>query len=150
MSEANKAVFRRLFQQFFNERDLQSVGEFFAPEFIHNKSLRGVDLFQRIVSYYLVAFPDIHYTIEDLLADGDKVIGRVTAHGTHQGEFLGYAATGKTFSVSQIRIARFVDGKIAEHWGCQDTVSLLDQLGLVPYRSWPPGMPDLSAVAART
>ena len=136
MSEANKEVFRKLFQQFFNNRDLDSVGEFLTPDFLNHASLYeplvGIDVFVGIVKTYFSAFPDIHYTVDDLMAVGDRVIGRVTSQGTHKAEFLGFAPTGKRFSIMQVRVARFVDGKIAEHWGLQDTIGMLDQLGLVP------------------
>ncbi|MCQ3973778.1 MAG: hypothetical protein DPW09_10070 [Anaerolineae bacterium] len=81
---------------------------------------------------FLSGFPDGQWVEEDLMAEGDKVVGRYTFHGTHQGEFFGIPATGKQVTVSNIHIMRFVDGKIVEHWGNGDDLGLLQQLGAVP------------------
>ena len=77
-------------------------------------------------------FPDIRITTEDFVAEGDKVAGRFEAQGTHNGEFLGVAATGKTVSYSGINIMRIADGKIVEHWFQYDTMGIMQQIGAIP------------------
>jgi predicted ester cyclase len=78
------------------------------------------------------AFPDIHETVEDIIAEGDTVVTRTTWRGTHQGALLGIAPTGKHVSVSGIDISRVASGKFVEHWQSADNLGLLQQLGVVP------------------
>jgi predicted ester cyclase len=78
------------------------------------------------------AFPDLHITVEDVIAEGDKLVERDTVTGTHQGEFMGLPPTGKTVSYSEIFIMRFVNGRIAEIWGVADALSQMKQLGMIP------------------
>jgi predicted ester cyclase len=80
----------------------------------------------------LRAYPDLHVTIEDLIAEGDKVVARNTVTGTHQGEYLGVAPTGRAVTYNEIFIFRFVNGMIAETWGVVDVVSQLKQFGAIP------------------
>jgi steroid delta-isomerase-like uncharacterized protein len=87
---------------------------------------------KQFFTMFLAAFPDLHYHIEDMIAEGDKVVHRVTGHGTMKGEFLGMPATGKSATWSEIHIVRFADGKVAEHWATVDQVAMLQQLGLAP------------------
>jgi steroid delta-isomerase-like uncharacterized protein len=77
-------------------------------------------------------FPDLRFKIEDLLADGDKVIARTVFTGTHRGDFFGLCATGKPVAVSSIHIFRIDDGRIVEHWATSDDLAMLRQLGVVP------------------
>lgn len=78
------------------------------------------------------AFPDLHVTVEDLIAEGDKVVGRNTVTGTHEGEYMGLKPTGRSITYNEIFIIRFADGRIAETWGVVDVLSQLRQLGAVP------------------
>jgi predicted ester cyclase len=78
------------------------------------------------------AFPDLHITVEDVIAEGDKVVERDTITGTHQGEYMGLPPTGKSVAYSEIFIMRFVNGRIAEIWGVVDVFSLMKQLGMIP------------------
>ena len=71
-------------------------------------------------------------TVEDLIAEGDKVVGRMTASGTHKGEFMGAAPTNKVVTMQETHICRFSQGKVVEHWGLEDSMGLMQQLGLVP------------------
>ena len=84
---------------------------------------------QRITAFRK-AFPDLHLTIDDLISEGDQVVFRVTVRGTHQGAFMGISPTGKSVTVTAIDIARFVNGKIVEHWGQMDSLGLMQQLGV--------------------
>jgi steroid delta-isomerase-like uncharacterized protein len=89
-------------------------------------------------SQYMVAlcnaFPDLTFTVEDMIAAGDKAVARWTAHGTHQGAFMGIPATGKSFKMNGMAIARFAGGKAVEGWGLQDTLGLMQQIGIFPAR----------------
>lgn len=78
------------------------------------------------------AFPDLHITVEDLIAEGDKVVGRNTVTGTHRGEYMGLPPTGRTVAYDEIFIFRCADGRIAETWGVVDVISQMKQLGLIP------------------
>jgi predicted ester cyclase len=84
---------------------------------------------------FYAAFPDIHFRVDDLLAEGDLVAARVTVTGTHQGEFMGIPATGRSVEVDVMDFVSYRDGKGTAHWGVSDMVSLLQQLGVMP----PPG-----------
>jgi predicted ester cyclase len=77
------------------------------------------------------AFPDVRATIDDLIAEGDKVVVRSTWHGSHKGDFFGIPPTGKDFTLTAIDIVRVVDGKVVEHWGNEDDLGMLAQLGIV-------------------
>lgn len=137
MSEANKALVRRLHAEVFNKGDVSVVDELYAPDFIaHGSALappvRGLESVKRSVAFFHAAFPDIHYTVEVILAEGDKVATRFTFRGTHQGEFLGVAPTGKQIQETGIDIFRIVDGKLQECWVNWDALSLLQQLGALP------------------
>jgi predicted ester cyclase len=81
---------------------------------------------------YLTAFPDLHFTVEDIIAEGDKVVTRLTCRGTQQGAFMGIPPTGKQATVTAIDINRFAGGKSVEHWLNMDTLGLLQQLGVIP------------------
>jgi predicted ester cyclase len=86
----------------------------------------------QLLGLYLGAFPDGQVTVEDLLADGDKVVVRISLRGTHQGAFRGIAPTGKPITLMGIHIFRFANGKVVEHWGLMDWLAALQQLGVVP------------------
>jgi steroid delta-isomerase-like uncharacterized protein len=88
--------------------------------------------YKQLVTMYLAAFPDLHLTIEDQIAEGDKVVIRWTAHGTHKGNFMGIPPTGKEAVVTGITIDRFANGKTVEAWNNSDDLGLLQQLGVVP------------------
>ena len=90
----------------------------------------GAGALEQVTAMLLRAFPDLHVTVEDLIAEGDKVVGRNTVTGTHRGEFMGLPATGRSVVYDEIFIFRFVDGRIvAETWGVVDVFSQLRQLG---------------------
>ncbi|HLX55642.1 MAG TPA: ester cyclase, partial [Ktedonobacteraceae bacterium] len=86
---------------------------------------------QRIAGFHK-AIPDLTFAIDDLFAEGDRVVFRITLRGTHQGVFMGAAPTGKQITVTAIDIARLEDGKIVEHWGEMDMLGMMQQLGLIP------------------
>jgi predicted ester cyclase len=90
----------------------------------------GAEALKQVWAMLLRIYPDIHLTVEDLIAEGDKVVGRTTVTGTHWGEFMGLAPTGKSVTYNEIFIFRFVDGKVAETWGVVDVFAQMRQLGL--------------------
>jgi len=135
MSEQNKAVFRRIVEEVFNQGRLETADELGTGYIEHSPAPGqgpGIEGFKDMVRLFRGAFPDLRVTIEDLIAEGDRVAGRMTTTGTHRGQFLGLAPTGKRFSIAEIHILRFANGKVAEHWGVTDDLGMLQQLGVVP------------------
>jgi predicted ester cyclase len=133
--EQNKAVVRR-YTELANARDLDGAFGHFGPGFVDHRlgpgMPPGAEGTRMSLSMLFAAFPDLHATIHDLIAEGDKVVGRMTCEGTHRGMFMGAAPTGKRVTWSFIDINRIVDGKVVEHWAEADTIGLMQQLGLVP------------------
>lgn len=137
MSAENKALARRLVEEAYNGGRLDVTDELVAGDFVgHDPSLpeevRGPAGVKELIAGYRAAFPDIHVTIEDQIADGDRVVTRWSVKGTHQGELMGMPATGKQATVTGITIDRIADGRIAESWDNWDTLGLMQQLGAVP------------------
>jgi len=137
-AETNKAISRRFFEEVWNKGDLAVLNEILAEDHFNSgpSNLPGAPAgpagAKQVVTSYRNAFPDVHFTIDEQLTEGEKVVTRWTAHGTHQGELQGLSATGKSSTVPGIAIDRFVDGKIAETWGLFDYFSMMQQLGVIP------------------
>jgi steroid delta-isomerase-like uncharacterized protein len=91
----------------------------------------GAEALKEVTETLLQAFPDIHLTVEDLIEEGDKVVGRTVVTGTHQGEYMGIPPTGKSVTYNEIFIFRFANGRIAETWGVVDVFSQMQQLGVI-------------------
>ena len=138
LTETNKTVSRRFFEEVFGNGKLNLLDEIIAKDHVNNGpgSLPGLPTgpegAKQIVTLYRNAFPDVQFTIDEQLAEGDKVMTRWTAHGTHQGELQGLPATGKSSTVTGIAVDRIVDGKIAETWGIFDYFAMMQQLGVIP------------------
>jgi steroid delta-isomerase-like uncharacterized protein len=92
----------------------------------------GAQLLKEVFGRLHRAFPDLHVTVEDVIAEGDKVVGRNSVTGTHRGEYMGIPPTGRSVTYNEIFIARFVNGRIAETWGVVDVLSQMRQLGVTP------------------
>jgi steroid delta-isomerase-like uncharacterized protein len=141
--EDNKAIIRAYVEMVWNRKQLDRTEEVVASDFIDHAPLPGqapgLEGAKRKWAMYLTAIPDLRVTIEDLVAEGDKVAVRRSYEGTHQGELLGIPATGKQLQVGSISIFRLVDGKIAENWEQLDRLALLQQLGVIPAPSAPAG-----------
>jgi steroid delta-isomerase-like uncharacterized protein len=141
--EDNKAIIRAYVEMVWNRKQLDRAEEVVASDFIDHAPLPGqapgLEGAKRKWAMYLTAIPDLHVTIEDLVAEGGKVPVRRSYEGTHQGELLGIPATGKQLQVGSISIFRLVDGKIAENWEQLDRLALLQQLGFIPAPSAPAG-----------
>jgi steroid delta-isomerase-like uncharacterized protein len=135
--EANKAISRRVVEEIFNAGRLEAAEEIVAPDYVgHDPAspelITGPEGLKRQVDGYRTAFPDVRLTIEDEIAEGDRVVTRWRARGTHEGELFGIPATGKQATVTGVTIDRIVDGRIAESWTNWDTLGLLQQLGAIP------------------
>lgn len=134
-ADENKAVFRKLVEG-LNKGNVGIMDEVYAPNLTYHGTgqMAGADResFKQFMGAILAAFPDSHMTIDELLADGDKVIYRMTYTGTHKGELMGIPATDKAVRVRTIGIARVSGGKIVEEWENMDEMGIMQQLGLVP------------------
>ena len=132
MSEQNKAHIRRVIEQIYNRGDLDAVDEVAAGDLvIHaaSQDIHGREGARQYVASLRTGFPDLHFTIEDQIAEGDRVVTRWTARGTHRGEFQGVPPTGREISLTGADIDRIVGGKIVECWANVDELGLMRQLG---------------------
>ncbi len=135
-TEENKAASRRFYEEVINQKQLAVVDEV-AGDNYHSHDFppglppgrEGLKIF---ISVFHAAFPDGHLTIDQMIAEGDTVATRLTFHGTHTGEFQGIAPTGKKVTIPALDMARFESGKLVEHWGGPNQMSLLQQLGVIP------------------
>ena len=129
--EENKAIVRSLFEA-LNKHNPALLDEFYAPDYVnHTLQLRGLESLKQLETMLWKGFPDWHETIEDMMAEGDKVCVRYKVTGTNTGEYHGLAPTGKSITFTAISIYRIVDGKIAEGWHVYDFLDLYKQLGLI-------------------
>jgi steroid delta-isomerase-like uncharacterized protein len=140
LTEQNKALERRIFAE-MNKGNWAIVDELFAADYVYRTfggvELRGREAFKQFLIGFDTAFPGFHMGIEDMIAEGDKVVTRTTISGTHKGDFRGLAPTGRQISLMGILIARFVDGKEVEAWELADDLSLRQQLGIAPPAAQP-------------
>jgi len=137
MSEQNKNVVRRLFEEVWNKGQVSVADELFTPNYNHHDSStpdvgRGPESEKKRVTLYRNAFPDMRLTIDDILAEGETVVARWSCRGTHKGDLNGIAPTGKQFIITGISIARFTNGKMFEGHINWDALGLMQQLGVVP------------------
>ena len=133
-TEENKALVRRYFEELLNHGNLAVADELITegyqstfPGFV-----LGPEGQKQLYQTYHASFPDLRVTIDDMIAEGDKVVTRLTVHGTHQGDFQGIPPTGKPVTVSGITIDRIADGKIQASWAQFDMLGLMQQLGAIP------------------
>ncbi len=137
--EENKAIELRFFEEVVNKGNLAIIDEIVAANFVQHDAPPGLSADREGMKQFFAmahsAFPDFKSTLEDMFAEGDKVVQRFTARGTHKGEWMGIAPTGKQIAVTGIAIHRITDGKIVEDWTNMDTLGMMVQLGVVP----PPG-----------
>ena len=139
MSEENKALVRRsweLASQLASQQNFDALEEVYAADAVWHEpdqEVQGLEGLRQYASRYFEAFPDTTFTVEDLIAEGDKVVSRYTFRGTHQGEIEDFGPpTGRQVEIEGITIHRIEDGKIVEEWERYDNLSILQQLGLVP------------------
>jgi predicted ester cyclase len=136
---SNKATFKR-FHEAANTGDAEflskTIDELVAPDAAIRTPLpieaTGAELLKQVWAMLLRIYPDIHLTVDDVIAEGDKVVARNTVTGTHQGEFMGVAPTGKPVTYNEIFIFRFADGRVVETWGVVDVYAQMKQIGVIP------------------
>lgn len=136
-ADENKATFRRYVEEVGNRGNLELVNGIFDRYVSHqpdgHTEERGPEDVKRFIGEFRAAFPDFRSTVEDQIAEGDRVVTRWTMRGTHQGEFRGIAPTGKQITVTGIGIFRFSEeGKVVESWDSFDQLGMLQQLGVIP------------------
>ena len=128
---------RRIYDM-INDGDFEGLGGLMADDFVEHEEAPGLsptkDGVMEFFMAYKAGFPDLRFDPEDILASGDKVVGRVRITGTHQGEFMGMPPTGRSIRVQAIDILRFSDDGLAhEHWGVLDAMMMMQQLGAIPH-----------------
>lgn len=138
MSEQNKALARRSIEEVWNQGKLALINEFYASNLnVHDRNVpggtvTGTEGFKQFVQIYRTAFPDLRFKVDDQIAEGDKVVTRWTATGTHKGDMMGIAPTNKFGTVAGVDINLYQGGKVVEAWWSYDMLGLLQQLGVVP------------------
>jgi predicted ester cyclase len=131
-TDENKVLVRRFYDEVINQKNLAILDQFLSPNAVNHSVPTGLPQGPgQFLGMHLNAFPDLKVTVEDLLADGDKVIARVSIRGTHQAAFGSVHPKGKSITVMAINIFRIADGKMVEHWGLADRHSALQQLGII-------------------
>jgi steroid delta-isomerase-like uncharacterized protein len=136
-SEENKTIVGRAWEEFFIRGNLDKAEEFFAPDYVNHdpaasEDRRGPEELRQFLSMYRNAFPDMRFTIEDVIAEGDEVVVRWTLRGTQQGELMGISPTNNQVTVTGSSIERVSGDKIVETWDNYDALGLMQQLGVIP------------------
>lgn len=135
MSEQNKNTIRRFWDQVFNGRQLDAIDSMFTDDYVYHgpagQEIRGAEGLKQLLGMYFNAFPDVQVQVEDVLADGDKVMSRVIGRGTHEGEIMGIPPTGKKIEMTVLCINRFVGDRVAEDWELVDLFAMMQQLGVI-------------------
>jgi len=133
--ERNKELVRQLLEDDISRGDACVAEQIIHPDFVDHTNPPGMQHglagHNAIVSLFRAAFPDQWWEIHDLIAEGDKVVARTTMRGTHLGDFFGIPATGRSVTLPGVHVLRIADGRIAEHWGSNDDLGLMRQLGVV-------------------
>ncbi len=135
-AEQNKSIVRRWVEEGWNKRNTALIDQLFTPNFYQHETgpetVNSSETLKPFVAGYLSAFPDLQFTIEDLVAEGDKVVWRFKATGNNTGPFMGGPATGKSVAVTGIIIFRLENSRMAEAWLNLDVLGLLQQVGIIP------------------
>jgi predicted SnoaL-like aldol condensation-catalyzing enzyme len=134
-AEENKALVRRFVDEVQSGGNIDLIDEICSPEFVNHSAPPGLPAdcegIKIVTSIFRGAFPDSYFTVEDMIAEGDKVATRKTFHGTHEGEFMGIPPSGKTVTIGLIDIVRISEGMVVEHWSMGDNLGMMQQLGVV-------------------
>jgi predicted ester cyclase len=132
-TEENKALVRRFVDEVQSKGNTDLIDEICSAEFVNHSTPPGLppdrEGIKIVTAMFRAAFPDSYFTVEDMMAEGDKVATRKTFHGTHEGEFMGIPPTGRRVSMGLIDIVRIVDGRVVEHWSMGDNLGMMQQLG---------------------
>jgi steroid delta-isomerase-like uncharacterized protein len=131
-AEANKTIIRRRVEEIWNQGDVAIADELIADDYLSDGRTIGREGYKQFVAGVRAAFPDLRFTLDDLVAEGDRVAVRYTARGTHSGAFMGIPPTGKQVTFTGIDLFRIAHGRMAEEWLMFDQLGLLRQLGAVP------------------
>ena len=135
MSEENKAVVRRWVEA-FNEGNLDAVDELLTDSYVrhdpNSPQVRGPEEEKQLIAMYRSAFPDLHFTLEDMVAEDDRVATRLGISATHKGELLGIPPTENRLSLTAMELYRLREGKIDEQWVNVDTLGMMQQIGAIP------------------
>ena len=139
-TEQNKALVRQMVEEAINQGNISMIDELLIPNFVEHEELPpgippGREAPKVLFTMLRSAFPDFKATIEHLIAEGDEVVLHMTWTGTHEGEFMGIPPTGKRISINVIDILGIAKGKIVEHWGVMDSMTMMQQLGAIPAES---------------
>ncbi len=133
--EENKKLVQRAFDEFINKKNLAAAPQYLTPNYVGHFTgappVEGVNAFQQYLQMWQTAMPDSKVTIDDIFAEGDRVVVRATFRGTHTGPLMGIQPTGKPVVVTSINVFRVVDGKTAEQWANNDDLGMLQQIGVV-------------------
>jgi len=129
--EENKAIVHR-FIEAVNSKDLASLDDLISPDYV-DMQLQGRESAKQTIKMFYKGFPDFHVTIDDIIAEGDKVWFRLKATGTHTGDFHGLPPTGKKMTITAVDIFRIVDGKAVQGWTVNDYLNFYKQLGVIEY-----------------
>lgn len=134
-TEANKQLVRRIYGDIVNAGRLDLYADLLAEDIIDHEGFpdtgRGCETYKQSLTVLRSAFPDLRMDVEDMVAEGDRVVTRLTLRGTHQGQYLGLAPTGRFVTTGSIDILRLAGGKAVERWAETDTLGLLQQLGAI-------------------
>ena len=134
-AEDNKATATKFVER-INKGDLSIIDEIFDPAYVDHEAMPGVPPnragLKQGFAMLLKGFPDFKITVTHLIAEGDYVLIHHLSTGTNKGEFMGMPATGKTVKYNEMHLVRFANGKVVEHWGVEDSMTMMQQLGLIP------------------
>ena len=135
-AQDNKTLVRRFVDEVQSGGNINLIDEICSPEFVNHSAPPGVPAdcegIKIVTAMFRGAFPDSYFTVEDMIAEGDKVATRKTFHGTHEGEFMGIPPSGRSVSMGLIDIVRISDRRVVEHWSMGDSLGLMQQLGVIP------------------
>lgn len=135
-AEEYKACSRRVFEEIWNRGNLDEIYEIFASDFVLHEpvagEIRGPEGYKKFVTMYRAAYPDLHFTVEDQIAEGDKVVNRLTFTGTHKGKLMGVPPSGEKITTTGITVCRYRGGKMLEAWANSDVLGMLQQLKVMP------------------
>ncbi len=137
MSADNKTIIRRLYEEVWNKRKLEVISEIISPSHaLHGPNISGSSIgpeaYKRQFLLFLAGYSDLHFTIDDIIAEKDKVVACWTFSGTHRGDFMGIPATNKKVSMDGMTIHHVAGGKIMDSYGNWDALGMMQQLGVVP------------------
>ena len=135
MSDDRKARFTMLMDEVFNQGNYDAADQLVAEDFFNHEApdSPGPEGFKATARWLRAAFPDYHAEMQEFVADGDLMVARLVVSGTHAGDYMGIAPTGRSFSVQHMHMYRVRDGRLVEHWACRDDLGQLSQLGLLPH-----------------